>query len=133
MLLAEIISIMPSVASRISTGNSNLSNFSALAKPTDITRVTTDPPTARSLKNRANGSDTKAPPKAVPSVPKKPIQPSAKTRMATASPLTVLVALSLEKTPIIRRTSAPTATISSGAPSDRLCASSAVMSFSRLR
>ena len=43
MSLAEIISIMPSVASRTRTGNSNLSNFSAWRKPTDMISVTTEP------------------------------------------------------------------------------------------
>ena len=40
MLLAAIISIMPSVASSTSTGYSNLSNFSCLANPRDMISVT---------------------------------------------------------------------------------------------
>ena len=69
MLLAAIISIMPSVASRTSTGYSNLSNFSCLANSRDMTSVTTEPISVSTFMKRANGSLTKALPKALPSLP----------------------------------------------------------------
>ena len=62
MPLAEIISIMPSVHSRISTGYSNLSKCSALAKRIDMTSVTAEPISASTFMKRAKGSWTKASP-----------------------------------------------------------------------
>ncbi len=66
MSLADTMTIMPSVASMIRTGYSNLSNFSALAKPTDMTSVTTAPMTVSTFMNRENGSATNAPAKPSP-------------------------------------------------------------------
>lgn len=60
MLLAEIISIMPSVHSRISTGYSNLSKRSALAKRIDITSVTAEPTSASTFMKRPKESWMKA-------------------------------------------------------------------------
>jgi hypothetical protein len=61
MSLAEIISSMPSVASTISTGSSNLSIRSALAWPTVITIAVMEPIRTSTFMNFANGSDRKAP------------------------------------------------------------------------
>ena len=96
MSLAAIISSMPSVESRIRTGYSNLSNFSALAKPIDITSVTAEPISVRIFMKRPKASLTKAPPKAVPSPVKSRIQAAAATRSATARPVTIRLAFSPE-------------------------------------
>ena len=81
---AEIITIMPSVASTISTGYSKRSNFSARMKPTDMAMATPEPISATIFRSRANGSSAKAPLKAAPSpVPTIRIAPTT-TMSATA-------------------------------------------------
>ena len=70
MSLAEIISIMPSVASRISTGIFELVELLLpWRSPTDMISVTAEPTSVSTFMKRANGSLTKAPPKASPSPP----------------------------------------------------------------
>ena len=60
---AEISIIMPSVASRMSTGNSKPPIFSLRMKSIDSSSVTSEPISARAFMNRLNGSSTKAPKK----------------------------------------------------------------------
>ena len=96
MSLAEIISIMPSVDKRMSTGNSNLSNFSCLAKESDMISVIAEPTSARSFMKRENGSLTKASLKAAPSCGLSSIQPAATSRSTAASTLIVVFMRSLE-------------------------------------
>src|SRR5690606_16302015 len=127
MSLADTISSMPSVESTTRTGYSNVSNFSSRAKPPDMTSVITEPPSVSSFISRANGSLTKAPPKAVPSPTKTTIQPPTPRISAMERPVTVVLARSPEKTPIIRSASAPAARISSGAARIRLWERSAVI------
>src|SRR5690606_21257312 len=110
-----------------STGYSNLSNFSSRLKPTDMIRVSTEPARVRSFISLAKGSLTNAPSKASPSPTNTSIHAPAAISNAVARPVTVLLARSPEKTPIISSASAPTARISSGATRIRLVERSAVI------
>ncbi len=115
MLDAETISNMPSVEITIRTGNSNLSNFSALAKPTDMISVTMEPISVSTFMKRLKLSLTMAPPNAAPFVGKRTTRASAAISTATDNPLTSVVARSPENTPIMSSAKAPTARRTSGA------------------
>ena len=59
--LAEISSIMPSVASSISTGNSNPPILCARMKSIESSSVTSEPIKASAFMKRANASSVNAP------------------------------------------------------------------------
>ena len=114
-LLAEIIIIMPTVASRMRIGYSKRDIFSRFMKLTDSTMVTAEPNSASTFITRANVSTTKAPAKAS-SLPGPPqiTRSAASASDSTAPKVTAFAVSPLRKTPAIRSARLSTARTISG-------------------
>ncbi len=114
-LLAEIIIIMPVVASSTSTGYSKRCERSRFMKLTDKATATAEPNSAMIFITRAKVSTTKAPPKAV-SRPSPPQITSAAARPSEISApiVTLSVGSSLRKTPYMSSARLRTASAISG-------------------